>query len=165
VYDACVTPGLREDLTGSLFLGCDVGLKSDSTAIVAVRYEQNSNNLEVAGHRIWMPRHGEMVDLGAGLEFFIRELSQRANIVKLLYDPSQAQRSMQMLREMWIDVEELPQTEGNLTAATEYLYDFLINRRIKIYRNDDLRSHVLNASTKETERVFRLKKERQTKKD
>ena len=164
VYDACVDSFLREDLTGALFLGVDVGLKSDSTAIVAVRYQEGTDNLEVAGHRIWQPRQGEMVDLGAGLEFFIRGLSQRAEIVKLLYDPSQAQRSMAMLREMYIDVEELPQTESNLTQATECLYDFLINRRIRIYRSEELRAHILNASTKETERMFRLKKERASKK-
>jgi phage terminase large subunit-like protein len=56
------------------------------------------------------------------------------------------------------------QTEGNLSMATETLYDYLINRRLRIYRNEDLRAHILNASTKETERVFWLKKDRQAKK-
>jgi phage terminase large subunit-like protein len=74
------------------------------------------------------------------------------------------QRTAQILRETWIDCEELPQTESNLTTATETLYDFLINRRLKIYPNEDLRSQILNASTKETERVFRLKKEKQSRK-
>jgi hypothetical protein len=83
VYDSCVDGSLREDLTGSLFLGVDVGLKSDSTAIVAVKFDQFSDRLIVAGHRIWQPRPGEILDLGATLEFFIRGLSQRATIVKL----------------------------------------------------------------------------------
>jgi phage terminase large subunit-like protein len=164
VYDACVESGLREDLTGSLFVGVDVGLKSDSTAIVAVKYDQFSDKLQVAGHRIWLPRPGEILDLGSTLEFFIRGLSQRAEIVKLLYDPSQAQRSMAMLRELWIDVEELPQTQNNLSDATQALYDFLINRQLRIYPADDLRSHILNAATKETERFFRLTKEHQKRK-
>ena len=71
---------------------------------------------------------------------------------------------MQILREGFIDVEELPQTEQNLSAATETLYDHLINHRLRIYPAEDLRSHILNASTKETERVFRLRKESQRKK-
>ena len=161
MYDGCVEPGLREDLTGSLFLGVDVGLKSDSTAVVAVKYDRNTDKLVVAGHRIWQPQPGQILDLGSTLEFFIRGLSQRAMIVKLLYDPSQAQRSMQMLREMWIDVEELPQTQNNLSVATQSLYDCLINRQLRIYPNQELRAHVLNASTKETERFFRLTKENQ----
>ena len=45
VYDACVDSFLREDLTGALFLGVDVGLKSDSTAIVAVRYQEGTGQL------------------------------------------------------------------------------------------------------------------------
>jgi phage terminase large subunit-like protein len=163
VYDANVDHGLSEDLTGSLFLGVDVGLKSDSTAICAVKYDKLSDRLVVAGHRIWQPRPGQMIDLGSTLEFFIRGLSQRAEIVKLLYDPSQAQRSMAMLREAWIDCE-LPQTQNNLSTATQTLYDFIINRRLRIYPASDLREHVLNASTKETERFFRLVKENQRRK-
>jgi phage terminase large subunit-like protein len=164
VYDSCVDPGLREDLTGNLFVGVDVGLKSDSTAIVAVKYERFSDRLVVAGHRIWMPKHGEILDLGSTLEFFIRGLSQRAVIEKLFYDPSQAQRSMQMLREGFIDAEELTQTQSNLSTATTCLYDHLINRKLRIYPNEELRSHVLNAATKESERFFRLTKEHQRRK-
>ena len=164
VYDQCVEPGLREDLTGNLFVGVDVGLKSDSTAIVAVKYDRFSGRLMVAGHRIWHPRPGEILDLGSTLEFFIRGLSQRATLEKVLFDPSQMQRTAQLLREGFIDVEELAQTEQNLSAATETLYDHLINRRLRIYPAEDLRSHILNASTKETERVFRLKKETRTRK-
>jgi phage terminase large subunit-like protein len=166
VYDACVEPGLREDLTDSLFVGVDVGLKSDSTAIVAVKYDRYSDKLVVAGHRIWQPRQREILDLGSTLEFFIRGLSQRANIVKLLYDPSQAQRSMQVLREMiWSGtIEEFTQTQNNLSTATQTLYDYLTNRKLRIYPATDLRSHVLNAATKETERFFRLTKENQKRK-
>ncbi len=164
VYDACVEFGLREDLTGNVFLGADAGLKSDSTAVVAVKYDTLSDRLVVAGHRIWLPKPGETLDLGITLEYFIRSLLQRARIQKLYYDPSQMQRTAQILRESWIDCEELPQTEGNLSTATECLYDHLINRRLRIYQNAELRSHVLNASTKETERVFRLKKEKQSRK-
>lgn len=79
-------------MTGQLFLGVDAGLKSDSTAVVAVKFDNFTDKLVVARHRIWQPRPGEILDLGSTLEFFIRGLSQRATIVKLLYDPSQAQR-------------------------------------------------------------------------
>ena len=111
-----------------------------------------------------MPKSGEILDLGSTLEFFIRGLSQRAIIEKILYDPSQAQRSMQMLREGFIDAEDLTQTQANLSTATQCLYDHLINRKLRIYPNEDLRSHVLNAATKESERFFRLTKEHQRRK-
>jgi hypothetical protein len=83
-----------------------------------------------------------VLDLGSTLEFFIRGLSHRAEIVKLVYDPSQAQRSMQLLREAaWIDCEELPQTQNNLSVATQTLYDFLVNQKLRIYPAADLRTH------------------------
>jgi hypothetical protein len=117
----------------------DIGLKSDSTAIVAVKYDRHSDRLIVAGHKIWQPRPGEILDLGTMLEFFVRGLLHRAEVVKLLYDPSQAQRSMQLLREVfWCDeIEELPQTQNNLSVATQTMYDYLINRKLRIYPAQD----------------------------
>ena len=53
---------------------------------------------------------------------------------------------------------------SNSALATQTLYDFLVNRKLRIYPSQDLREHVLNVATKETERVFRLTKEKQTKK-
>ena len=43
-------------------------------------------------------------------------------------------------------------------------YDYLINQKLRIYPNQELRAHVLNASTKETERFFRPTKENQKRK-
>jgi hypothetical protein len=98
-----------------------------------VKYDQYTNKLVVAGHRIWQPQPGQILDLGSTLEFFIRGVSQRANIVKLLYDPSQAQRSMQMLQEMmWSEtIEEFAQTQNNLSMATQTLYDYLTNKKLR----------------------------------
>ena len=53
---------------------------------------------------------------------------------------------MAMLREAFIDVEELAQTQNNLSTATQCLYDHLVNRKIRIYPSEDLRAHVLNAA-------------------
>jgi hypothetical protein len=52
-----------------------------------------------------------------------------------------------------------PQTEPNLTLATETLYSALNNQRVRLYDAPDLRQHVLNATSVETSRGFRLAKE------
>jgi phage terminase large subunit-like protein len=44
--------------------------------------------------------------------------------------------------------------------ATETLYSYLANNRIRLYEAADLRQHVLNAASVETSRGFRLAKEK-----
>jgi phage terminase large subunit-like protein len=163
-YDSCVHRQLSEDLTGPLFLGVDVGLKSDSTACVAVKFDKETDRLILAGVRIWRPTQGQVLDLGTTLEFFIRKLSRQAEIVSLYFDPSQAQRSMQILKEMYINAVEFPQTPQNLSAATQNLYDLFESRNLMLFPHADLRQHVLNSSTNETERIFRLTKEKASRK-
>jgi hypothetical protein len=52
-------PGLRPDTSGALFVvGIDDGVKHDSTALVCVKYDRNTDNLLLADHKIWQPTPG-----------------------------------------------------------------------------------------------------------
>ena len=86
----------------------------------------------------------------------------RAEIVKVLVDPYQMQRSIQTLVAAGLPVEEYNQTQGNLTEATEALYSAFINRNLRLYNAPDLREHCLNAVSVETPRGIRLAKEKQS---
>ena len=55
VYDACVEPGGRPDLSGSLFIGCDAAVRRDCAAIVCVKYDDQSDQLVLADYKIWKP--------------------------------------------------------------------------------------------------------------
>jgi phage terminase large subunit-like protein len=61
-----------------------------------------------------------------------------------------------------VPIEDFPQTQPNLTLATETLYSMLTSRRIRLYDAPDLRSQVLNAASVETSRGIRLSKEKQS---
>ena len=71
-------------------------------------------------------------------------------------------RTITALQQAGLPIELFPQTQPNLTSATETLYSALNNRRLKLYDAPDLRQHVLNAASVETSRGFRLAKEKQS---
>jgi hypothetical protein len=52
-YDACVEPGRYPDLSGSLFIRVDASVRNDSTACVAVKYDEHSDRLVLADYKIW----------------------------------------------------------------------------------------------------------------
>ena len=160
-YDACVEPG-RPDLTGSLFIGVDASVRRDSTAAIAVKYDDHSDRLVLADYKIWKPTPGQPINLEASVEFYLRRIYSNfgTEIVKILVDPYQMARSVQTLVAAGLPVEEYNQTQGNLTEATEALYSVLTTKGIRLYKAPDLREHVLNAVSVETPRGIRLSKQK-----
>ena len=71
-------------------------------------------------------------------------------------------RSITTLQQAGLPIEPFPQTQPNLTLATETLYSALNNQRLRLYDAPDLRQHTLNAASIETSRGFRLAKEKQS---
>lgn len=161
VYDACVEPG-RPDLTGSLFIGVDAAVRRDCAAIVCIKYEDETDRLVLADYKIWKPSPGLPINLESSIEFYLRRVynDPRARIEKILVDPYQMARSVQTLVAAGLPVEEYNQTSGNLTEATEALFNAFINRNLRLYHAADLRQHVLNAVSVETPRGIRLSKQK-----
>ena len=161
LWDSAVEPMLRPEPTGSLFIGVDAAIKHDCAAIVAVKYSEHDSRLVLADHRIIKPGI-EGINLEATVEFYLRRSQYGTEILRILCDPYQMQRSIQTLTEAGLPIEEFNQTLPNLTLATETLLSALTNRNLRLYRADDLRSHVLNAVAVESPRGIRLAKERQS---
>ena len=149
-------------LSGSLFIGVDASVRRDSTAAVAVKYDDHSDPLVLADYKIWKPMPGQPINLEASVEFYLRRIyNQHGNeIVKILVDPYQMARSVQALVAAGLPVEEYNQTQSNLTEATEALYSVLTTKGIRLYKAPDLREHVLNAVSVETPRGIRLSKQK-----
>jgi hypothetical protein len=71
----------------------------------------------LADHKIWKPTAGQPINLESSVEFYFRHIYgefPRAEIVKVLVDPYQMQRSIQTLVAAGLPVEEYNQTQGNL---------------------------------------------------
>jgi hypothetical protein len=98
-YDSNVEQWLRPDLSGALFIGVDASVRRDSTAYVCVKYDDQSDRLVLADHKIWKPSPGQPINLEASVEFYLRRIFDvpGAEIVKLLVDPYQMARACKHL--------------------------------------------------------------------
>jgi len=143
-----------------IVLGVDAGLKHDSTAIVAVAWDQALKRPRIVSHRIFTPRPGETLDIEATVERVILEFFRRFSVVEVRYDPWQLQRSAQGLRTQGVTMTEFPQTSGNLTAMTSNLFEALKGAQIIAYPDDEIRLALQRAVIIEGSRGARIGKEK-----
>ena len=69
---------------------------------------------------------------------------------------------LQRLSREGIDVEEFPQTTGNLTDASQNLFEVIRGRNIVVYPAADIRLAISRAIAIETSRGWRIAKDRQS---
>src|SRR5262249_9544798 len=134
-------------------VGVDVATKGDCAAVVAVARE--GERLRLAAHRIWTPQKGRALDLEETVEDYLLELRRRYHLTEVKYDPFQMARSAQTLRKAGLRMVEFPQTSGNLTAASQNLYELIKAKHLVVYPDTELRRHALNAVAVESGRGWR----------
>jgi phage terminase large subunit-like protein len=89
MYEACLDREHRSVLPQRsipLYVGVDIGIKHDSSAVVAVMREQGRPT--VALHRIWKPTSNESVRLEDVVEYLC-ELSRLCQVKAVVADPNQ----------------------------------------------------------------------------
>jgi phage terminase large subunit-like protein len=136
----------------------DLSVKHDSTALVAVTVDPETNQVVLVWHRIWQPSPEQPIDLENTVERATRELHAHFRVRAVYADPYQAHRSLTTLRRAGIPVQEYPQTVPNLTRMAQVLDDLLRSRQLVLYPADDLRAHALNAAAMETAQGYRIVK-------
>ena len=145
-------------------IGVDIGMKHDCSALVGVYYDQRRRKVGLAFHHIWTPpKDGGMLDLEFTVEMELLRLWHEYRIVSVGYDPSQFQRSALTLSRAGMPLVEFTQTAGNMTLATQVLYDLLKTHSLEAYPDEELRDHLRYASAETTARGFRLVKGKHTK--
>lgn len=163
VWDACVNPDMSPVMPGldkPLFLGVDIGIKRDSTAIVGVYWDKEANKMRLALHRIWQPTKTEPVDLERTIEAYILDIHRSFHIASVYYDPSQFVRSAQFLTGQGIPVREYTQVPTNLTKMTQTLFELTRGRNLVMYPSPELRKQNLDAVVKEGAQGMRIIKEK-----
>ncbi|MBA7494690.1 hypothetical protein ES702_05267 [subsurface metagenome] len=163
-YDSCTQKDHRPllaDRSKRLFIGIDIGLRKDTTGIVAV-YRQE-DRIYLAAHKCWRPTLKRPVKLGE-VEAYISMLNTNFNIEQIRYDPSQFERSAEILRGQGIRLERFDQTPKRLTYMSQNLYSLLKDGNIVLYKDKQLRSHVEAATVKESEGGWRIVKKKSTSK-
>lgn len=144
-------------------LALDASWTRDSTALVMAQRQADAKIL--LWSQIWeMDRQMGHIDHEA-VEAKIVELTESYNVVRIGCDPNYFTRSMLRLEhEFGLPVEEFPQENKRMTAASMTLYDVLQEARLIHSGDRTLTEHVLNAGIKPTPYGWRITKVEEDKK-
>ncbi len=134
----------------------DAAPKRDSTAI-AIDHRDRAGIHNVRATILWADPDTGYLDFGA-VEDLLRELCRRYNVRSILVDPYNMTRSMVMLQEEGLPIDEAPQTDARMVPCSMNLYELLIDGRLRHGGDHELRAQVLAAGKKETSRGWRIHK-------
>ena len=137
------------------WIGVDVGLKRDSTAVVAV--QKDAEGLIHAVCRLWVPTSDEPVDVTDVMEH-IRELGRAYKLEAVSYDPRFFDVPAKMLSDEGLPLVEVPQSPEHMTPVCGTLLELIKRGEIRHDGDDALAAHVLNAVPRFNERGFTLQK-------
>lgn len=154
VWDALKDP-YTFVLGADTYVGLDVGLKRDSTALVVG--QRRPDGRVHAQAKIWMPKSGEVVDPTDVMQY-VRELDRKYNLVEVAYDPRLFEVPALMLQDEGIPMLEFPQSIERMSPAFSLLYEAIHNK--DLHHDGDLgfTTQVLNGVTRFNERGFTLTK-------
>jgi phage terminase large subunit-like protein len=154
-WDRCVVPTLRPQIANHvlpIWVGIDASYKHDTTAIVAVSYDQKSKQVVLVTHRVFQPSPDDSLNFEQTVEKTIIDLNNRFQIRQVLFDPYQMIGASQRLAAAGIKVEEFAQTQANMTAASQQLYDLIKDGNIVLYPDAAMRLGMTRTIAKETQR-------------
>lgn len=137
------------------WVGVDVGLKRDSTAVVAV--QRDPEGLLRATARFWLPTSDQPVDVTDVMEH-VRELGRAYDLQAVSFDPRFFDVPAKMLTDEGLPLEEVPQSVERMTIVCGSLLEIIKRREMRHDGDDILTTHVLNAVPRFNERGFTLQK-------
>jgi phage terminase large subunit-like protein len=144
-WDACIDPNLSPLLYGAtVHVGIDLGVKSDTSSVVAVCFDPSGQKLVTAFHRIWKPAKHQSVNLD-DVKSYIKQIVKKHRVRSISADPSQAYLLIQQLAQEHIAVKEFTQTQANGVRMGETLFSLVRDGNLIAYKSPELREHVLNA--------------------
>ena len=136
-------------------------LNDDSTAVVAVSFNRQTQHVPLVWHRVFQPSPDDPLDFEATIEAALLELHGNFHVVKVLFDPYQMMGTSQRLARAGLPIEEFPQTPANLTAASQNLFELITGRNLRLYADPGMRLAASRAVALETSRGWRISKEKQ----
>jgi phage terminase large subunit-like protein len=145
-----------------IYVGVDVGVKHDTSAVVGVYYDYATKEMGLAFARIFEPAGDEILDLEETVEAYLREVYSELNVQMIWADPTHFYRSITGLRKEGLPVEEFSQTGTNMAAASAALYEALQYEKLKVFRHEEMRGHIRFATAKPVGSSFRIVKSEET---
>lgn len=139
-----------------VMIGVDSAPKRDSTGVVICHRDG-------AGTHHWRTRKmtadpdSGYLDYDA-LEDALREACRVYDVLRIFVDPYNMTRSMLLLQDEGLPIEEFPQGDARMVPASMNLYELCVEGRLRHGGDSSLREAVLGAGKKVTERGWRLYK-------
>lgn len=137
------------------WVGLDVGLKKDSTAVVMM--QRRPDGRLHAKCRIWLPAKDAPLEL-AQIMAYLRELDQKYKLVEVAFDPRLFELPAQMLESEGLPMLEMPQSLERMTPAFGDLLQAIRERTISVDEDRAFTTQVLNGVERNNERGFTLMK-------
>jgi phage terminase large subunit-like protein len=158
-WDACVDPELAPLLARSgypIFAGLDLGLRHDSTALLACSWD--GDRIRLVTHQVFTPSEGETLDIEQTAEAAVLSLARRFALISCHFDPWQGISLSQRLIRQGVNMVEWPQTPANLSLMAGNLLELIKRRQFASYQAPDLRDAVAKTVAIEGSRGWRLGK-------
>lgn len=137
------------------WIGIDVGLKRDSTAVVAVQFRPDGRLH--AQCRIFMPAKDDPVDILQVMEH-VRSLCRDYKVGAVAYDPRFLDLTAAYLYKEGLPMVEIPQSVERMSSIIGNLYETIKRGELSHSRDETFAQQVLNAVPRVNERGFTLMK-------
>jgi phage terminase large subunit-like protein len=145
-----------------VFVGVDVSLRHDSSAVVAVQERGNGTWHAKAWIFFPDPSTGRRVVDQAEVRDKIRELDFRYGIAGCAYDPRFFEASAQDLEADGVEMIEVPQTATRMVPAVNMAYRAITSRSLSHDGSDAFARQVVNAAARPSEGGMTLSKNPRT---
>jgi phage terminase large subunit-like protein len=156
LWDRLGDPALELDPAAQTWIGVDVGVRKDSTAIVTVA-ARGDGEIAVKARVMRPPGDGGLpLQL---VEDAVREACVDRNVQAVLFDPWTFRRSAELLAADDLPMVEFPQSPERMANASENLYRLIETSALTHDADPVLRAHVVAGAVKQTERGWRLVKD------
>jgi len=154
VWEACRDPFDLVDGEPT-WIGVDVALKHDSTAVVLVQARPDGRHHAQA--KIWMPSGDGRLDV-TDVMAYLRDVSRRFDVREIAFDPRFFDVPAQMLLDEGLPMVEIPQHVARMTPAVGATFEAI--KRGELTHDGDVgfTAQVLNAQARMNDAGFTLAK-------
>lgn len=160
-WDACTTGRqVPADASMPVWVGVDASVKHDSTGIAVCTWDKAVKKVRLVSHRIFQPSPDDPIDFENTIEDAVLGVKARYRLREVRYDPMQMVSTAQRLTRQGVKMVEFPQSPGNITAASQNLYELIQGGGLVAYPDEQVRLAVQRAVALETSRGWKITKEK-----
>lgn len=155
-WKECFEEGAHIPELADVYLGVDIGIKKDASAVVAVHKRPDGKVVPEA--HVFEPKgDGSHLELEL-VENQIRELHDKYRVMGVVYDKWNFERSAQILSHEGVNMIEQPMGNERMVPMSDRMYQAITDQRIAHDGDRTLTAHVNAGATRDTNRGWRIDK-------